>query len=191
MADTKQITWKISRWDNIWSKDQYGTDKVNLQSALTRIRTMDEQAASEEEIQTVNRQLALPQTPDDLSQSISQRAKALCNAGDERPIKFLGQIPIRNESPDEGATTLFLRSSTLPGYEDYRKREWSPFSENGKDIIRQLNGLALDKRAAVQLRFEVTFGNNKPPFNWSVALWMETIIHEVGIREYFSLLKAV
>lgn len=178
------IIWTISEWNNMWKHEKYTTDRDNIVAALTSIEAFDGQAASPAEVNAINLQLTLPQTPDILTVSLTQRLTALCNAGNDPPLRFRAEMSLRNDNPNEGEAALFLRANTLDGYKDYKQRLWIPFSENGKEIIRRLNALPLANRAAPQFSFRMIFGNNFEGLRWDVAQWMECIIHELGIRTF-------
>jgi hypothetical protein len=184
MENTNEVTWKVPGWRGQWQYDRFDIDKKNIDLALAQMKVLDEKLPEKYEIEKVNEQLDLPQTPDDLSKSITQRATVLCNAIDFAPIEFRAKMSYRNDDATEGATSLFLLKNSLVGYEDRSTKAWASFSTNGVEIIRQLNALPKEKRQDVKLKFRVEFGNSSEGLGWSEACWMETIMHEIGIREY-------
>lgn len=173
------IKWVVPAFEGNFTNPKFATDRANILSALGRVQAFDAALSTPDERATVTRQLPQPQTPDDLTESMETRAQAICNAG-QAPISFRGIYRYRDPSPSEGSTELFIQT---PG------GEYPFYSSVGifwPSRIDALNRVAPPNRAAVKFRFEVVFGNQNQGLNWTEAQWMETILHEIGIRKRFS-----
>lgn len=174
------VAWSVISFENNYNAAKYATDKQNIATALTRVSTFDVPATVAED-NAINGQIPLPHTPDNLAQSVEARAHALCNAGTDAPIKFRAIFKNRNPSPSEGLTDLFIRTPPYGGLAG-EYPDWTSVGIFWPSRIDTLNRLPLANRAAAQFRFEVVFGNSLQVLNWPVENWMETIIHEIGIR---------
>lgn len=174
------VVWSVAAFEGNYSSVKYAIDKQNIVTALARVGGFDIPATLAEE-NTINGQIPLPHTPDNLAQSAEARAHALCNAGTEAPLKFRAIFKFRDPSPSEGYTDLFIRTPPYGGNQaEYP--EWTSVGIGWPSRIHALNRLPLANRVAAQFRFEVVFGNSLQVLNWPVENWMETIIHEVGIH---------
>lgn len=174
------ITWSVAAFENNYNNPKYATDRQNIINALMCVGGFDVPATPAEEI-TINGQIPLPHTPDNLAQTFEARAHAFCNAGTEAPLKFRAIFKFRDPSPSEGVTDLYIRT---PSHDGNRAEypEWTSVGIDWPSRIDALNRLLLADRGAAQFRFEVVLGNCLQVLNWPVENWMETIIHEVGIR---------
>ena len=177
-SNPRPIKWILSSIDGDYIRDTFAIDRAHIATALSRIGAFDIPAAPAE-VTAVDKQLALPVSPDDLSQRVVDRAQSLCNAGAKYPPVFFRAEWSRGAAPSEGATRTFYK---LPGEAD--AAQWNVLGGSDyEETVQKFDKVAQDRRRDVRFRFEVVFGNAYGGLKWSVARWMEVIIHEIGIRK--------
>lgn len=138
------IKWRIAdaNWQNY---DACATDKQNLQAALAQLGQMDT-PGTRDEIDTINRQLVLPQVYDNLGESLAKRCDILCRPAEgAEALVFKGKYD-PNEETAEGEVFLYCRDTRNPN------SNWSLDTSN-------LTGIDTQRRGSVVFRFEVLFGN--------------------------------
>jgi hypothetical protein len=180
-----QIVWRVPAFEGNYGNAKYAADRQNINLALGRVGAFDVPATLAEE-NTINGQIPLPHTPDNLALSLATRAQALCNAGNDSPLQFRAIFKFRDPSPNEGYTDLFIRTPPY-GANQAEYPDWTSVGIGWPSRIQALNRVPLANRPEAAFRFEVVFGNSLQGLNWSVEQWMETLIHEIGIRKLSTL----
>lgn len=182
MEDGPAIAWRVAEFEGNYSNLRYAKDRMNINEALAAVHRLDVAASADEE-RNINQHLTQPVTPDSLDITIEERARLLCKSGTtSAPIIFHGCYRYGDMNPSEGATSMYIKMPTgLDPSGDLTC--WSGVGYDWKARIGTLNKVPSIDRGRVQFRFQVTFGNQGPGLNWSVEQWMETIIHEIGIRK--------
>lgn len=166
MAENSLITWEIATWTGLPSdKPDHPlyTDKANAIKALNWLKDIEA-------------------TAENLGQrSLQAMFNDFYNSGAKGgALQFRGfSIDVRK--PTDAFTKLYV---------DFGEGGFTDVGEDAEAWLvnaRKLSKMPAEKRSAVRFVSVVTLGNTVYSLasrGWTVETWMETIIHEVGIRRF-------